>query len=81
VVNLILPKFFFYRFLISNYCSGYTTGSTGGSGTVASSNSSLPSSFLSFLSFLSFFSSSFGGVGTVGIGEALIGIFSSSVHS
>jgi hypothetical protein len=79
VVNLILPKFFFYRFLISNYCSGYTTGSTGGSGTVGAS--SLPSSFLSFLSFLSFFSSSFGGVGTVGIGEALIGIFSSSVHS
>jgi hypothetical protein len=79
VVNLILPKFFFYRFLISNYCSGYTTGSTGGSGTVGAS--SLPSSFLSFVSFLSFFSSSFGGVGTVGIGEALIGIFSSSVHS
>ena len=79
MLNLILPKFFFCLYLVSNYYSGYF----GGSGTVGAS-ASAPSFFSASPSAGSsfFFSSDFGGVGTVGgTGEALIGIFSSSVHS
>jgi len=81
-----------FLILISYYCSGWVTigGSVGpASALVSSLGASAPSFGASAPSFgasapsfgaSSFFGSSFFGAGVV-IGEALIGIFSSSYHS